>query len=207
MSAHLARLRDDIRIILNVYMTPTTIDDQMLDAALRQALTDSAQYMPLITQTITLVEEGKTQVIGAMIPDIAKVIDLRYPWDPAYPENQGYPYNQISNNVVIFKNCNPAIGDTVLIIGRPLYRLAGVNGTTDTLPETYDATIVAFAAANLLRREHYRRAMQPTDNSEKPRTKTTLNDIANTIENEATTRLLALTPHGPNPVWRERSST
>ena len=205
MTMHLERLRDDVRSTLGLYLTESTIDDQAIDAALRHALHLAAQYLPMVAKTVTLTADGPTQDITAQIPDIAKVMEVRYPYDPDFPTANTYPYSQISHGIVQFKYGSPVSGDQVLVIGRPRYTLAGVNGAADTLPEQFDAPIAAFAAAHLIRTEGYRRAVtaaEPTtDAKARPPVAQNLPLLATTIEQSGIDAIYALEPVKQNPNW------
>ncbi len=199
MTMHLERLRDDVRSTLGLYLTESTIDDQAIDAALRQALTATVPYLPLVTKVITLTSDGPTQDISVQIPNIAKVMAVRWPYDPAAPTSTATPYIQINHGIIQFKRGAPATGDQVLVIGRPAYTLAGVNGSADTLPEQLDAAIAAFAAAELLRRENTRRLLQPA--SEPSSKNNPLPTLLASIEENAIANLYGLEPVKANPAW------
>jgi hypothetical protein len=206
MTMHLERLRDDVRQSMGFYLAESTIDDQAIDNALRHALRFGAQYAPLVTKTITLIAEGRAQDISSLIQDIARVMDVRYPYDPAWPTANTYPCDILSNGVIQFKYGMPAIGDTVLIVGRPHYTLTGLNGTADTLPEHLDLPFASIAAAHILRVEGFRHATTEVPQQGKTQNRasggdTSLALAAKSMEQQAIDMFYAIEPVRQNPAW------
>lgn len=202
MTMRLDRLRDDVRSALGLYLAESTLDDQAIDASLRFALDRAAPHLPLVTQVVTLVAAGPAQDISALIPAIAKVMELRYPYDPDFPTTATYRYETVAHGSVLFKYGYPSIGELLLVVGKPRYVLADLNGAADTLPAQFDTAIATIAAANLVRIEGRRRLVVDVP---VPGAKATpignLPLLALTMEQEGIQLLYDLAPVSHNPAW------
>ena len=79
----LDRLRDEVRHKLGQTGATSTVDDAAIDHALEQGLALLASYYPAVRVELTLETAGKTQDLKRLAPTIARLDEVRCPYDPA----------------------------------------------------------------------------------------------------------------------------